>query len=249
MAEGDPKVFTEEQVQARIAEETRGLKENKDKVLNELAEAKQKLKPWEGKDPERVAKVLEEHERLTADRQKAQGNWEEREATLRGDFKQQHDAVVGPLQVEVTTLKARLFDAVAVRDASEAIAAAEGNPKLLLPVIRDELITVEVEGRLVTAVKGLDGKPRYHATTNALVTPTERVAELRANADYAGAFKGAPGSGGGARESKSLGGKVYRTLGDFSTTKEKVDFIAEHGQAAFEAIAYATPPGPVAKAS
>jgi hypothetical protein len=233
----EPKTYTQQELDAEIA----GLKTKNQELIGTNNQLKDKLKPWEGKDPEQVGKVLEEHAKATADAQKAKGDWDAREQTLRTEFKTEHERVVSPLQQENAQLKARLFDAVAVRDATEAIAAAEGNSKLLLPVIQSELMTVVVEGKEVTGIKGEDGKPRYHPTTGKLVTPADRVAELKASADYAGAFKGAPGSGTGTRPA-GPGGKVIRSLSDFANDKEKVGFIAEHGQAAFETLAYAPKP-------
>ena len=240
MADGDPKTYTQEEVDAQIA----GLKQKNQELIGTNNQLKGQLKPWEGKNPEEVQKVLDENARITAEQQKAKGDWDAREQTLRTEFKTEHDKVVTPLQTENQQLKARLFDAVAVRDATEAIAAAEGNSKLLLPVLQPELMTVVVDGKEVTAIKGDDGKPRYHATSGKLVTVAERVAELRENADYAPAFKGAPGSGTGARPA-STGGKTYRTMADFANDAEKVAFIAAHGQKAFEDLAFATQPKPV----
>lgn len=235
---GTPKTYTEDEV----AQLTAGLKRNNQELLAEKGKLQDRLKPWEGKDPEQVSKVLEEHDRLTAEQQKAKGDWAAREATLRNEFKAEHDKVLTPLQQENGQLRERLFDAVAIREATEAIAAAEGSTKLLLPILRPELTTVEVDGRLVTAVKGPDGKPRYHSTTGVLVTPAERIAELKALPDYAPAFKGAPGSGSGGRGGQGGGAKSYTKLSDFTTDAEKVQFIAEHGREAFEKLAFASAP-------
>jgi hypothetical protein len=195
---------------AQVEEMVSGLKAKNSEILGSLAKTKDQLKAFEGLDPEKIRTVLSEHEKALAERQKTQGDWDAREKTLRESFKADHEKIVTPLQSEVTSLRTNLFDAVAVRDAIEAMADPDikANPKLILPVMRHELAVEVVDGKQVTVVRGADGKPRYHPTTNKLVTVKDRLKELRAEKEFAGGFEGAGGSGSGTRASDPGAGSV-----------------------------------------
>lgn len=202
-----PKSGAKTYTQAELDAEVAGLKGKNGELLGKLKDLQAALEPWKGLDAAAVKEALAARTKAEEDAQRKSGDWDAREKSLRDGFKLEHDKVVGPLQERVTGLERELFEAVAVRDALEAInlAGVKGNPKLLLPILRPELGVVEVDGQRVTVVKGSDGKPRYHPTTNALVTVEDRLKELRAIPDYAGAFEGAPGSGSGARASGTSG--------------------------------------------
>lgn len=200
---GGDKTFSKAEVDDLVS----GLKTKNTELLGSMSKLKDQLKPWEGLEAEKVRQVLADHEKTVADRQKAQGDWEAREAALREQFKTEHEKVTGPLQSEVESLRSNLFDAVAVRDAMEAMADPEikANPKLILPVVRSELAVELIEGKHVTVIRGADGKPRYHPTTNKLVTVKDRLQELRGAKEFAGGFEGAGGSGSGAQGSQGDG--------------------------------------------
>jgi len=53
-------------------------------------------------------------------------------------------------------------------------------------------------------------------------------------------LKGTQQSGGGSGGNGGSGGKTYRTLSDFSSAKEKADFISQYGQDKYKAIVDAT---------
>lgn len=196
--------------QAQVDDLVTGLKTKNTELLGSLAKTKDQLKAFDGLDPEKSRTMFADHEKALAERQKIQGDWEAREKTLRESFRVDHEKVVTPLQSEVNTLRTNLFDAVAVRDALEAMAdkELEANPYLILPVIRHEIGVELIDGKHVTVVRGSDGKPRYHPTTNKLVTVKDRLQELRAIKEYAGGFGGAGGSGSGMRQSPAGTGAV-----------------------------------------
>lgn len=201
--QGSAKTYT----QAELDIEVGGLKRKNDELLGEVRKLKDGLEPWKGLDPAQVKAAIEAQINAQAEQQKKAGDWDAREKALRDGFKLEHDKVVGPLSQRVTEMESELFEAVAGRDAVEAIGlpTVKGNAKLLLPIIRPELGVVVVDGKRVTVVKGSDGKPRYHSTTNALVTVEDRLKELRALPEYAGAFDGSPGSGSGTRPTAGTG--------------------------------------------
>lgn len=195
----EPKTYTQEQLDEQVA----GLKAKNSELLGKVKELGTALEPWKGLDPAKVKEVLTAHETTQVELQKKTGDWDAREKKLREDFKAEHDKVVGPLTEQVRTMEADLFDAIAVRDAMEAMSDPEikANPKLILPVVRSELGVAVVDGKRVTVVRGQDGKPRYHETSGKLVSVKDRLKELRAVKEYGGGFEGNGASGSGAQPS------------------------------------------------
>lgn len=195
----EPKTYTQEQLDAEVG----GLRAKNSELLGKVKDLSSALDPWKGLDPAKVKEVLTAHEETQAEQHKKTGDWEAREKKLRDDFKAEHDKVLGPLTEQVRTLETDLFDAIAVRDAMDAMVDPEikANSKLILPLLRPELQVAVVDGKRVTVVKGQDGKPRYHQTSGALVSVKDRLKELRAVKEYAGGFEGNGASGTGAQPS------------------------------------------------
>lgn len=196
---GQAATYTREQVDQEVA----GLKAKNSELLEKLTRVNstlEKLKAFEGLDPEKVKAALKTQEQLEVEKQKAAGDWEAREKALREQFASEHEKVVKPLQERLSTLENQYFEAVAVREAVEAMGRDDikGKPPLLLPVLRPELGVEMIDGKPVVVVKGPDGKPRVNPTTNERITVTDRLKELRSNRDFAGAFSGAGTSGSGA---------------------------------------------------
>lgn len=211
---GQAATFTKAQLDEAIALEVSGLKKKNDELLGKVVEFGEKAKAFAGLDPATARLAVEKAAKAEEERLKAVGDWDANQTRLRAEWASEHSKIVDPLQQEVTTLRGDLFDAVAVRDAHEAVAlpTIKGNPKLLLPIIRPELGVEIVDGKRVTIVKGEDGKPRYHPTTNKLVTVADRLLELRALPEYGGAFEGTGGSGGGALGGDAKAGNGMITL-------------------------------------
>lgn len=210
MAEGE-KTYTQAELDAEVA----GLKRKNAEVLGEMAKLKEAmaaLEPFKGLDPEKVKGALTAAEKAEAERQKQEGDWEAREKAIREQAAKEHAAIVGPLQAELATARAGLFQSVAQRDALEAMGKPDikGNSALLMPLLLPELDVQVVDGRQVTVVKGPDGKPRYRTTDNTLFTVEDRLKELRAKPEYGGAFLGpaASGTGSDARSGAAGTGQV-----------------------------------------
>lgn len=204
MAEGDAP--TKEQV-AELQSTIDRLKANNQEILGHLKSEKTRVAAFDGLDPEKVRNVLAEREKLEVEAQKVRGDWDAREKALRDSFAQEHKGIVEPLQTENKTLRSDLFDATAVKDAIEAMAdpTIKANPALALPILRDELAVEIIDGARITVIKGSDGKPRYHPTTNKLVTVRDRLLELKNTKRYFGAFEGSGGSGSDMRNGDKPG--------------------------------------------
>jgi len=201
--------------QAQVDEMVAGLKSKNSELLGKVKSYDERLKPYEGLDPAKAREALTAAEKAEAEAAKARGDWDANEKRLRDQWAAEHTKVVDPLKSELDQTKAELFEAVAVRDALEAMSSKDvlANPKLAMPLIRHELGTEVIDGKRVTVIKGVDGKARYHPTTGLLVTVADRLKELRTVPDYAGAFQSPAGSGGGAEQGarQLMGGIVTLT--------------------------------------
>jgi hypothetical protein len=227
--EGDGGQATTTYTPAQVEEMVAGLKAKNTELLGKVKSLSEATKSFEGLDPQRAREALAAAEKAEAERAKAVGDWDAREKALRDQFTQEHTKVLEPLMTKAQQLEADLFEAVAGRDAAEAISlpTVKGNAKLLMPIIRPELAVEVIDGRRVTVVKGADGKPRYHPTTGALVTVADRLLELRALPEYGGAFEGAGGSGGGATGGGGAGGVHTIRAGDDKAFLSQLSEIAK----------------------
>lgn len=95
-------------------------------------------------------------------------------------------------------LKGQLHTEILERQATEALVAAEAYPKIMKPIVMSALRMVEEDGKIAVRVIGADNNPRLSVKTGEYMTPAEYVAELKADKEYSGGFKGTGASGSGA---------------------------------------------------
>jgi len=144
--------FTQEQVDALVAEQLAGLKSNRDQALKEAKDAKKRLADYEGVDPAEFRKLKEAAAEAEQKKAEATGDWKAREKMLVDQFGkdlQARDAKIGSL---TSALERRLIDSEAVA----AIAAAKAPVKVLLPHIKSQVRVVEEDGEYVVHV--VDGR-------------------------------------------------------------------------------------------
>lgn len=206
---GEAVTYTKEQFDAEVA----GLKAKNTELLGSVAQLKDKVKTFDGIDPARYQELLEADKKSKADKQKAEGDWEAREQTLRTEAAEAHESAMKPLREKVQELEGDLFEAIAVRDGLMAMADSEIDaiPELAMPVLRPELIVVTDKGQRVTGIKGADQKARIKAD-GSLVTAKDRLLELKRVPAYAGMFNGRGASGSGADGGSGGGGGDNKDL-------------------------------------
>jgi len=175
-------------------EELAALKRNNAAVLRELREARDKLKPYEGIDPEAVRKLVAEKEKAEADALKAKGDWDSREQALRDAFSKEK----APLEQRVRKLETTLFDALGKAKAVAAIADAKGRVRSVLPAVLPFLKMVEEDDRFEIRVVDQMGKERIADSKGNPFTVEALVAELRADSDFKDLFLAPAASGAGA---------------------------------------------------
>lgn len=195
---GTPKTYTQEELDAKLT----GLQSNRDEVLRELKAARDALKQFEGLDPELARKTLADKKKAEEELLKAQGNWDENLRLKREEWAAEHKAKIEPLQARLDRAERLVFEKTAKAEAFAAFADPDVKafPEITWRTIRDELAVQETEGGdAVVVVKGKDGKPRVHPTTNKLVTIKERLLELKADPMFQPLFESTTGSGSGRR--------------------------------------------------
>jgi hypothetical protein len=198
----EPKTFTQDEVDALLAEQVGGLKANRDELAKEAKAAKAALRNYDGIDPAEF-KALKE----------AAAEADRRKATAEGDFKalekqliDRHTQEIGTKEQRIAKLQAALEKRLVDANLATALAKAEADPTML------ELL--QLAGRRSVRVRETDDDFEAYvadAQGNALVadgkgTPMDidTFVSTTLKTQYPGAFKGTGSSGGGA--TKSTGG-------------------------------------------
>ena len=112
------------------------------------------------------------------------------------------------LQGSVDSLTGEIRTLLIDNRTSSAIQAASGNSALLAPMLEKECeIRVTDEGQRVVVVLGEDGEPRYNGEGD-LLTIEQRVAEIKEDERFQGAFQGQVRSGADTKTSKRIASRV-----------------------------------------
>jgi hypothetical protein len=107
----------------------------------------------------------------------------------------------GKLQTMQSVLRKHLIEGEAVK----AVAAAGGEPDLLLPHVREKCLLVEEDGHYVVRVVDAEGDPRTNARGE-FMTVADLVEELRKSPVFGRAFAADQKSGSGTRSTTGNGG-------------------------------------------
>ncbi len=181
----------EEAFAAPLKANNQALKDEKDGIII-------KYKPYDdlGLTPDQIKTLQTEHGTLKQQKLAEQGKVDELLASANEQFTTQLQARDAREQLLTTELSRHLVDAAA----QSAIAAAQGNAKLLMGVIAPSLKMVEENGTFAVRVVDDKGNPRmtYKAGASAYMTIEDRVAELKADVEnYGAAFKASTAKGSG----------------------------------------------------
>lgn len=199
----EPKTYTQEQVDAMLAEQTAGLKANREEIAKEAKTAKAKLAAYDGVDPEKYRQLVAAAEEA-----------ERKKATAEGDFKQLEAQLVKKYETEIEkerTVSTRYRSAVE-RHLIDAAAASElakysDTPRLLLPHIRSRMKVVEQDGEFHARIVDDQGNVKIGKGQGSTpMTLPELIEEMRQDQEFAPAFRGSGSSGGGATKAAAGGG-------------------------------------------
>lgn len=192
---------------------------NSRKVEREISGA---LTPWQalGETPEAVQQVIAN---LTSERDDALAkNKAFDPKKMQEQMRSEWDEKLTAATNETNQLKSELKDALINSAALGAISKHEGEPKLLMPLIRSQVRMVQDprNGRQIVQVVDEEGMVRYSATSGELMSVDELVSEMKASPTLGMAFKSNMRMGGGKVDGS--GNRVLhgKSVGDMSATEK-----------------------------
>jgi hypothetical protein len=187
-----------------LRSENAALLASRNEVLKEAKKAKEYARKFEGIDPERYKALETAAEEAERKRAEAVGDWKAREAQLLEKVQKDIEARDSRINTLSSALERRLVDA----EATAALAAAKGSPKVLLPHIKSHVKVVEEDGEYVVHVVDAKGNQRIGDAKGSPMTISQLVEEMKADPEFARNFDGSGSSGGGATKSNAGGGGV-----------------------------------------
>lgn len=182
---------------AEGVEDVGGLKSALDKERKARKDAEAKLKKVGDFDPD-------EYERLKAEseeRAEKEGDVEKKLTNAQKKF----DRDKADLEAKILARDKKIHQLVAENVAKDAIEAAGGKPKVLLPHILASTKVIEEDGDFVAIVTDQKGNERPAKSGDKRFTLEDLVLELKADEEFAGAFNGTGASGSGAPPSGPRG--------------------------------------------
>jgi len=200
---GEPKTYTQEEVDAMVAARNAALERKANELLGEAKKAKDLLKNYEGFDPA-------EFKRLQDAAQEA----ERARATAAGDFKALEQQLVTKYETSLKSveqeksemqraMEAHLIDAAAANE----LARHSDTPRLLMPHVRAMMKVVKEDGQFAARIVDQNGNVRIGKGAGTTpMTLSELVDEMRSNPEFAPAFRGTGSSGGGAPSRSTASG-------------------------------------------
>ena len=207
--------------------EDTGLKVVLDDKKKEVKKLRDKLREYEGIDPEEVSELRELRESYE-DKIAQAGRWEEQKSRLEAQYQKQLEAAKGEAQSTSTQLEELL------KENAARAALAENNARVdaLLPHVLGRVqVVADEQGKRRAVAIGLDGESETDIGS--------LVGEMRANEDkYGWGFLPTGNSGGGSvagSSGGSAGGRI-RSKKDLKSAAEHSRFIADHGLDAYQEL-------------
>lgn len=197
---------------------------------------KQQVEKWEklGKSDEEIAALIAEQEQNKHRELEAKGQWEE----LKKQMNERHQLDIkkweGLTQAEKDNnlkLRGKLERYLIDAKATAAIAAAEGEPELLLPIVKRFMkVTEDENGEFYTSIVDDKGGARVNGKGDPL-TIEELLVEMKSSEKLGRAFKASGSSGGGSSPGGGSNPKlppagVPKTWAEAKTPEDKAKFIA-----------------------
>lgn len=214
----EPKTYTEEEVQAIMAERD-AIKANRDEALTEAKKAKKRLADYDGVDPEEFRRLKTEAEQAEAKRAAAAGDFDSLKKQLVDNHTKELGAKDGKIGKLTKALERRLVQA----ELTKAIAAKKGDPELLLPYAERFVRVKETDEDYDAFLVDAAGNQRF---SDGQATPMsfESFVEQDLMTKFPRAFDGTGSSGGGAAKTNA-GGGGQNTFNPATATP--ADFLAQ----------------------
>ena len=151
-------------------------------------------------DPEEYKTLKADKEAREREEAEKKGHYDKLLAAKDAMYAKERETLENERRAALLAVEEYVVDA----QATAAIAAHGGIPKLLLPLVKAQLKAVKGEdGKYRVAVLDADGEERRNPKTNAPLSISELVAEMKTDPEFGGAFKSSGASGGGATAAAS----------------------------------------------
>ena len=205
-------------------EDTSGLKGALTKERKRADEMEKKIKRWErlGKTEDEIAELVAKAEETAQTEAEKKGEWEK----LKAQMNAAHMDALKAKDETITQMRERLNAELVDAKAVAAIAAAKGEPALLLPHVQR---FTKVDDEFNVQVVDAKGDPRVNGKGEPL-TISDLVSEMRQSEVFGRAFEGSGNSGSG-KQPNSGGGTtnspagVPKSWAEAKTPEEKAAFI------------------------
>lgn len=179
-----------------------GLVQNKDQILAERKQFAEKLKAFEGVDPERYQTLIKAHEEAETKRQLEAGNFKALEQQLIEKHQTELQKKQAREEFLFKQVESHLIDAVLTQE----IVAQKGSPKLLLPHLKTRAKVFEEDGGFVAKVIDDKGNPQIGDSKGTPKTFAQLVDEFKNNPEFQRAFEPSGAAGSGAPSTQSSRG-------------------------------------------
>jgi len=212
------------------------------KERRKAADLEAKMRKWEdlGKTDEEISALIAAEAARAQNDAEAKGQWE----TVKKQMLDAHAVEIKKLRDRIMAQETEIARERTLREnlvvdhaITGAIVEAQGDPLFLSPVVRGMIKTELVDGQIQIKVVDDKGTPRVNGKSEP-ITVNDLVAELRGNDRFAGVFKGAGQSGGGARPVTNGGTRKhnYTTKAQFKNERERADFFDQFGKEEYDKL-------------
>jgi|DEB0MinimDraft_4_1074332.scaffolds.fasta_scaffold03342_3 uncharacterized phage infection (PIP) family protein YhgE len=184
-------------------ENVQGLKSTLGKLKDRATKAEEGLKQYSaiGRSPQELAEALQQLESLRI----TQGEESEAISRMRAELdnvkrsaRENIEQATAPIQSLADARMEQIKDLLIDSQLQNAIIEAGGNPRLLMPILKNEVrARTDEDGKVIVEIVDADGTPRVKGKDLAPMGFSDLVAERRNDPDLAVAFKANGHSGGG----------------------------------------------------
>lgn len=217
-------------------EDTSGLKSalQAERKSNRNLENKAKAYEKLGKTPEEIQELIDAQETQARSQAEKRGEFDK----ILAQVNEKNASALKAKDDEIAKMRKRVETELVDGKAIEAITAAKGKAKLLLPIVKNRL---QVDENFNVVVYEPDGVTPKVDDTGKPVSIADLVSEMRASEDYGAAFEGSGQSGSGTRPTNGSGGNPFARLtkADLQgkvgsdSWKKKNALIQQHGWQAY----------------
>lgn len=184
-------------------ENVQGLKSTLGKLKDRATKAEDGLKQYSaiGRSPQELAEALQQLESLRI----TQGEESEAISRMKAELdnvkrsaRENIEQATAPIQSLADARMEQIKDLLIDSQLQNAIIEAGGNPRLLMPILKNEVrARTDEDGKVIVEIVDADGTPRVKGKDLAPMGFSDLVAERRNDPDLAVAFKANGHSGGG----------------------------------------------------